>query len=124
MTTFRMQRINRQMQREISLLLELRVKNETAKNAIITAVDCSRDLEHARVYFTTLDPSIRKDVGKSLASVAGVLRGFLGKQLSIRQIPVLSFHVDTSEEYGRSIDALLDTLKTTDGNGESLPEED
>ncbi len=112
MTTFRMQRINKQIQREVSLLLELRIKNETAKRAIITDVDCSRDLEHAKIYYTTLDPSEREDVGKALSSVAGALRSQLGKLLTIRQVPALSFVVDTSEEYGRSIDILLDSLKS------------
>lgn len=114
MTSFRMQRINKQMQREISLLLELRVKNETAKLAVITEVDCSRDLENARVYFTTVDPSIKDDVKKSLESVAGALRTMLGRQLGLRLTPALSFHVDTSEDYGRVIDRLLDSLKTDD----------
>ena len=114
MTTFRMQRINKQIQREVSLLLELRIKNETAKKAIITDVDCSRDLEHAKVYFTTVDPSEREEVGKALGTVAGALRSQLGKLLKIRQIPALSFLLDTSEEYGRSIDVLLDSLKTDD----------
>jgi ribosome-binding factor A len=109
-----MQRINKQMQREISLLLELRVKNETAKLAVITEVDCSRDLENARVYFTTVDPSIKDDVKKSLESVAGALRTMLGRQLGLRLTPALSFHVDTSEDYGRVIDRLLDSLKTDD----------
>lgn len=114
MTTFRMQRINKQIQREVSLLLELRIKNETAKKAIITDVDCSRDLEHAKVYFTTVDRSEREEVGKALGTVAGALRSQLGKLLTIRQIPSLSFFFDTSEEYGRSIDVLLDSLKTED----------
>ena len=114
MTTFRMQRINKQIQREVSLLLELRIKNETAKKAIITDVDCSRDLEHAKVYFTTVDSSEREEVGKALGTVAGALRSQLGKLLTIRQIPALSFLLDTSEEYGRSIDVLLDSLKTDD----------
>ncbi|HOO87011.1 MAG TPA: 30S ribosome-binding factor RbfA [Synergistaceae bacterium] len=114
MTTFRMQRINKQIQREVSLLLELRIKNETAKKAIITDVDCSRDLEHAKVYFTTVDRSEREEVGKALGTVAGALRSQLGKLLTIRQIPALSFFFDTSEEYGRSIDVLLDSLKTED----------
>lgn len=114
MTTFRMQRINKQIQREVSLLLELRIKNETAKKAIITDVDCSRDLEHAKVYFTTVDPSEREEVGKALGTVAGALRSQLGKLLTIRQIPALSFILDTSEEYGRGIDILLDSLKTND----------
>ncbi|MDI9369768.1 MAG: ribosome-binding factor A, partial [Synergistota bacterium] len=46
-----------------------------------------------------------------LASVAGALRSRLGKLLSIRQVPALSFLVDTSEEHARSIDKLLDSLK-------------
>ena len=112
MTTLRMLRINKQIQREVSLLLDLRIKNETAKKAVITAVDCSRDLEHAKVYFTTVDPSERDEVGKALGSVAGALRSLLGKLLTIRKIPALTFHADTSEEYGRSIDLLLDSLKT------------
>ncbi|HCL79445.1 MAG TPA: 30S ribosome-binding factor RbfA [Synergistaceae bacterium] len=111
MTTFRMQRINKQIQRDISLLLSLRVQNEIAKQAIITDVDCSRDLEQAKVYFTTLDPSMTEDVGRALASVAGLLRSGLAKSLTVRQVPVLSFVPDRSEQYGRSMDALLDSLK-------------
>ncbi len=121
MTTFRMQRINKQMQREISLLLEMRVKNETAKKAVITEVDCSRDLEQAKVFFTTVDPEERDDVKKALSSVAGALRSLLGKQMKLRQIPVLEFFLDTSEEYGRVMDRLLDSLKT-EGSGEELSE--
>lgn len=110
MTTFRMQRINKQIQREISLLLEYRIKNETARLAIITGVDCSRDLGHALVYFTTLDTEIRRDVHKALKKIAGSIRGMLGKQLHLRQIPELHFRIDTSEEYGREIDRILDSI--------------
>ena len=121
MTTFRMQRINKQMQRETSLLLEMRVKNEAAKKAVITEEDCSRDLEQAKVFFTTVDPEERDDVKKALSSVAGALRSLLGKQMKLRQIPVLEFFLDTSEEYGRVMDRLLDSLKT-EGSGEELSE--
>ena len=37
-----MARINKQLQREIALLLEHRVKNEAVKDAIVTGVECSR----------------------------------------------------------------------------------
>ncbi len=87
------------------------MQNEIAKQAIITDVDCSRDLEQAKVYFTTLDPSMTEDVGRALASVAGLLRSGLAKSLTVRQVPVLSFVPDRSEQYGRSMDALLDSLK-------------
>ena len=123
MTTLRMLRINKQIQREISLLLELRVKNEMAKNAIITAVDCSKDLAQAKVYFTTIDPSIREDVKKALISAGGLIRSSLGKQMPLRKTPALSFYSDESEEYGRTIDALLDSLKDEDSSQDEETEE-
>ena len=105
--------------------MELKVKNEMAKNAIITEVDCSRDLKLAKVYFTTIDPSIREDVQKALTSAGGLLRSAMGKQLALRLTPALSFSIDDSEEYGRSIDALLDSLKDEEpaGGEEDGPEE-
>ena len=42
--TYRMARINKLLRKEISLLLEQRVKNDVARNAVITDVDCARDL--------------------------------------------------------------------------------
>jgi ribosome-binding factor A len=59
-------------------------------------------------------------VKKALSSVAGVLRSLLGKQMKLRQVPALEFLVDTSEEYGRVMDRLLDSIKI-EGNGEELP---
>jgi ribosome-binding factor A len=41
--------------------------------------------------------------------------------MKLRQIPVLEFFLDTSEEYGRVMDRLLDSLKT-EGSGEELSE--
>ena len=110
MGTFRMARINKQLQREISLLLEQRVKNEIAGKAIITGVECARDLEFARVYFTTLDPEVRDAVLDELRSVKGALRTMLGQVLTLRHIPALEFVVDRSLDYGQHIDGILHRL--------------
>lgn len=105
-----MARINKQLQREISLMLEQRVKNDIARNAIITGVECARDLEFARVYFTTLDPAMREPVLNELLSVKGALRTMLGQVLKLRHIPALEFTIDRSVDYGRHIDDLLGKL--------------
>ena len=110
MGTFRMARINKQLQREISLLLEQRVKNEVARNAIITGVECARDLEFARVYFTTLDSATRESVLTELQNVKGALRSMLGQALTLRHIPALEFVIDRSLDYGEHIDELLHKL--------------
>jgi ribosome-binding factor A len=106
-----MAKIDRQLQREISLLLERRIKNNVAKNAIITGVNCSRDLETARVYFTTLDRSLRDPVLEALRAIKGAMRTMLGQVLTLRRVPALDFVIDASIDYGERIDGILDKLQ-------------
>jgi ribosome-binding factor A len=90
--------------------LEQRVKNDVARNAIVTGVECSRDLEFARVYFTTLDSAARESVLIELQNVKGALRSMLGQVLKLRHIPALEFVIDRSVDYGERIDGLLRKL--------------
>ena len=110
-----MARINKQLQREISLLLESRVKKDTVRDAIITGVECSRDLERAKVFFTAMDPKKRPALLGELQSVKGVLRTLLGQSMRLRHIPALEFVVDESSDYGQRIDAILDRLGLNTG---------
>ena len=116
-----MARINKQLQREISLLLGERIKKETVKDAIITGVDCARDLERARVFFTALDPRRRPALLEELQSVGGVLRTLLGQSMRLRQIPALEFVMDESADYGEKIDGILARLGM---DSASAPRED
>ena len=118
MGTFRMARINKQLQREIALLLEHRIKNEAVKDAIITGVECSRDLEQARVFFTAVDPDRRAALLEELQGVKGALRTLLGQVLTLRHIPALDFVPDRSVDYGERIDGILHRLGL-----DSLPEQ-
>ena len=122
-STYRMARINKLLQREISLMLEHRVKNDVARNAVITDVECSRDLELARVYFTTVGASTRDSVLGELRNVKGALRSMLGEVLTLRHIPALEFIVDRSPDYGERIDGILhklglDAVKSENDRGE------
>ena len=111
MTSFRIERINKELLREISLLLQGRIKNEWARKAILTGVECSRDLGFAKVYFTTIDPADQETVKAGLDSVEGLIRSVLGKEMRLRTIPEFRFIVDLSEEKAREMDAVLDRLK-------------
>jgi ribosome-binding factor A len=125
-STYRMARIDKQLQREISLLLEQRVKNDIARSAIITGVECSRDLEFAQVYFTTLNTATREPVLAELRNIKGALRSMLGQILKLRHIPALDFVIDRSLDYGERIDGILHDLgldavksdRQEDGEGE------
>lgn len=117
MVTYRIDRLNKEFLRLIAGLLATRVKNDLASQAILTHVDTSKDLGHAKVYFTLIDESKKAQVLAALEGVKGLVRGALGKEMHIRQIPELHFLYDDSEKKARSIDELIDRVMKEDGGG-------
>lgn len=115
MVTYRIERLNKEFLRAIAEALTNRIKNDAAKQAILTHVDCSRDLGHAKVYFTLIDEAKKQEVLAALDAVKGTIRGQLGREMHIRQIPELHFIFDDSEQKARSIDALIDKVIREDG---------
>ena len=110
MSSFRMERINKELLREIVYLLEFSIKEDAVKNAVIMSVDCSRDLKYAKVWFTTYTEEGRESILEALKSVAGQLRRMMGERMHLRTTPQLEFCLDKSQDYGRRIDSLLDEL--------------
>ncbi len=109
-SNLRMSRINKQLQRELALIFETQIKKESVKTIIITGVECSKDLERAKVYFTALEARKCPGILKDLNEIKGAVRGLLGENIKMRRIPALDFVIDTSSAYGAKIDAILDKL--------------
>ena len=105
-----MSRINKQLQREIALIFESQIKKESVKSIIITGVECSKDLERAKVFFTALEARKCPGILRDLNEVKGAVRGLLGQTMKLRRVPALEFVIDTSSEYGARIDSILDNL--------------
>lgn len=109
-SNLRMSRINKQLQRELALIFETQIKKESVKTIIITGVECSKDLERAKVFFTALEARKCPGILKELNEIKGAVRGLLGQTLKLRRVPALEFVIDTSSAYGAKIDAILDSL--------------
>ena len=109
-SNLRMSRINKQLQRELALIFESQVKKSSVKGVIITGVECTKDLMKARVFFTAMEPRKRPGMLKDLREIAPAVRGMLGQTIRLRRVPELEFVIDTSEDYGARIDAILDSL--------------
>jgi ribosome-binding factor A len=104
----RTDRLNEQLRQEITLLIRGEVRDPRVALATITAVQTSPELDHAKVYFTTLgDAEERKEVQAGLRSAAAFMRRELGKRLRIRRVPELHFTVDKVEEEAQRIERLL-----------------
>ncbi len=76
--------------------------------ATITAVETSRELDHARVYITALgDEAEKEEILAGLRSAAPFIRSQLSRRLHIRRVPELHFQLDRVLEEASRIDALL-----------------
>lgn len=106
----RMSRINKQLQRELALIFETQIKKTGVQGIIITGVECTKDLMRAKVFFTALEPHKRPGMLKECTAIKSVVRGLLGQTIRLRRVPELEFVIDTSEDYGAKIDAILDGL--------------
>ena len=105
----RHQRLGSQMLRVLNELLRFEIKDPRLAGVSLTAVDLSRDLSVARVYFSLLQPE--GDPAPALAALeraAGFLRGKLGKELKVRHVPELRFEHDDSIAHGAEISRLID----------------
>lgn len=96
------ERINNNLQKEISYIIANEVKNPNVKFVTITAVDVTSDLSYAKIYFTTLDDA--NETLKALKSAKGFIRKTLADRINLRHIPELEFIYDESIEYGKRIE--------------------
>ena len=79
----------------------------------IQSVDVSRDLQHARVRFSTLsdDPIAIKHAIEGLNSSAGYIRKLISKKVDMRYTPEVQFIYDKGIQHAASIDQALEEIK-------------
>lgn len=107
--------------RELSDLIRTELDDPRVSPMLtLSAVEVSRDLAIAKVFFTVMDESERADTEAALGSAAGFLRRKLAPRMNIRAVPELRFYYDDSTLKGARMSALIDQAvasNTTDGDG-------
>ena len=107
--SYRTERVNELMRRELVLLLKQETKDPRLKKVVITDVIVSRDLTSAKVFFS-VDEDSKTIVTSLLNKASGFFRSSLSKTLDLRHTPTLSFIYDTAPNTGARIDDLLSKL--------------
>lgn len=115
----RTDRIAEMMQRKLAQIITQEVKDPRLPSFItISAVTVTRDLGHAKIYFTAFnDETGQADV--ILNAAASYLRSALARTLTLRTVPQLHFIHDKSIEYGRHLSRLIDEVNPPEKNDES-----
>ena len=111
MKSLKSKKIGSLFEREISMIILEEVKEPKVKGVTITGCDVTNDLSFAKVYFTCLDRNHKEDIEKALNKASGFIEISLSKKIDIRKMPKISFHYDTSIEYGEEIEKKIEELK-------------
>lgn len=106
----RTDRVAAQLRREVGALVHEAVREYGLPSVSVSDVEVTRDLAHAKVYVTALDPAQASEAVAALGEMAREFRGRLGKMLRMRTVPELHFHYDDSVDRGEHIDRLLSGL--------------
>lgn len=102
-------RIAEQIHRELAVLVREGIKDPRVGMVTIGDVEVSKDLAHAKVYFTVLGDADAVEASREgLNRAAGFLRRELGKSLHLRVVPALRFYYDDTQVRGTELSALID----------------
>ena len=111
MASNRINRINEEIQKELSSLLRT-VKDPRVQDCMIsiTRVETTPDLRYTKVYVSFLQEEKAKEALKGLQSAGGFLRRQLGSNLKLRYAPEIVWALDDSITYGARMLDLINSL--------------
>ena len=113
----RTQRVSHFLHEELARLLQTTVRDPRVQQVNLTGVEVSRDLSHARVFFTLMSDvseAEQSEISGVLSKVSGFLRSELAKSSSMRTVPRISFRFDESVGRGRDMESLLREVRRAD----------
>ena len=116
----RLNRINEELKREISNIINYEVTNSNVTGMVsVTSVKISPDLRYAKVFLSILNSRNTKQTLAALKSSSGFIRSRIAAKINLRVTPELVFELDESMQYGEKIDTILkDIMKDIKPNDE------
>ena len=114
MASNRINRINEEIQKELSSLLRT-VKDPRVQDTMIsiTRVETTPDLRYTKVYVSFLQEDRVQGAMAGLKSAAGYLRRQLGSNLKLRYAPEIVWSLDDSITYGAKMLKLINSLEVS-----------
>lgn len=120
MDPYKTNRLSAAIQRALSELITMRVKDPRVGLVSVSQVELNRDHSQAKVFVAvTGDEEERADSLKGLKTARGFLQGQLGDMLRLRTVPMLFFEYDDAMDRGFEVE---ETLRKLEAEGEFLDE--
>jgi ribosome-binding factor A len=107
----RMARVDEELKRELSNIINYEVKNSNVTGMIsVTKVKTSPDLKYAKVSVSIINSKNIKQTLAGLKAASGFIRSRIAEKMNLRVTPELVFELDESLVYGEKIDRILEQV--------------
>ena len=108
----RLKRIQDQIQRVLTEILETKVNDPRLEGVYVTDVTVDRELDYANIYVSALDSQGRiEDILEVLETASGFIRFNLSQEVKLRVMPKLRFYWDDTPDKADRIEELLEELR-------------
>ncbi len=121
-TTFRADRAGEAIRMAVARLIRQEVSDPRLEPVTITAVEVTRDLGHAKIFYTVLgDEEAREAAQGGFESAMPFLRSRVGQEVPLRTVPELAFRYDMSTDNALRLDAIFASLPELHPEGAPPP---
>ena len=104
----RMARVNEELKREVSNIINYEVKNSNVTGMIsVTKVKTTPDFKYAKVSVSIINSKNVKQTLAGLKAASGFVRSRLAEKMNLRITPEIVLELDESLVYGERIDKIL-----------------
>jgi ribosome-binding factor A len=104
----RPERVADQIRAEVTTIIARELHDPGVGFVTITRVQVSPDLQHARVFYTSLgDQAAQKSSARALERAASFMRRQIGRRLRLRRAPELQFTFDETVGHQDRVEQLL-----------------
>ena len=111
MKSVRVERINSEIQKAISHIIDNEVRDPQIDAIIsVSNVETTPDLSYCRVFITSIGSTPSDEVLARIKGAAGFIRGRLSRMIKLRITPRLEFLKDESVEYATNIENILKNI--------------
>ncbi|MDP2910982.1 MAG: 30S ribosome-binding factor RbfA [Candidatus Omnitrophota bacterium] len=108
----RSDRVEGQLRKEISKILQEDIKDPRIGFVTITRIDLTKNLRYARIYFSILgDDNAKEESLAGIKSSIGYIRKLIAERMNLRYVPELYFILDNSIEYSINLEKTFERIK-------------
>jgi ribosome-binding factor A len=119
----RPERVADQIRAEVTTMIARELHDPGVGFVTVTRVQVSPDLQHARVYYTSLgDAEARKNTARALDRASGFMRRQIGQRLRLRRAPEIHFEFDQSIGHQDRVEQILNEIADERANAPIAPD--